>query len=340
MFLLIIPVVYSINVNYIFNQDNIFFDVYKCNSNCDILTLVNQNSIINNISYNYQNPGLYAYASYKECYYPTIRSVDVQEIMNELTKNLYLNKKDNCKAEITSLNTINNIKIDIKSPFSKNDFNPSKITEIGRREYFTAQVKTRLYRNNIIIEEKIISLNLDENKEVIFDKKIADKAETEVIDCKCNTNIKDSKTIQQTIQIISPQPIINKTQIINTQRTSTCEAGDGCKIGCINGDRDCTCTQENGYECKQGEDCKEKILRNWYGSICCSVNCTTAVLVNNNISKSFTTINNKKETKTEQKQTKVIRIDNERQDVKIGLVVVLIILGLSYIFLKITKRKD
>ncbi|MEK6955934.1 MAG: hypothetical protein AABW52_04715 [Nanoarchaeota archaeon] len=53
----------------------------------------------------------------------------------------------------------------------------------------------------------------------------------------------------------------------------SCDRGDGCKLGCVNGDSDCTCSAENGFLCTETQGCKGVALNNWGAKMCCSSPC-------------------------------------------------------------------
>ncbi len=56
----------------------------------------------------------------------------------------------------------------------------------------------------------------------------------------------------------------------------TCDADGLCNINCIGGDSDCSCANQNGYTCKENEECITKILKNWDEVLCCSKECVAS----------------------------------------------------------------
>lgn len=52
-----------------------------------------------------------------------------------------------------------------------------------------------------------------------------------------------------------------------------CLEGNECNPNCPEGDYDCSCQIQKGYECKKDETCKAILLKNWERSICCTEPC-------------------------------------------------------------------
>ncbi|MDD5649933.1 MAG: Ig-like domain-containing protein [Candidatus Nanoarchaeia archaeon] len=72
------------------------------------------------------------------------------------------------------------------------------------------------------------------------------------------------------------------TQNCTNIPTPTCMAGDGCMIGCIDGDPDCTCDQQQGYICGSSQNCTTPIIHSG-SSVCCSVPCLSILTSNNKV---------------------------------------------------------
>lgn len=58
-----------------------------------------------------------------------------------------------------------------------------------------------------------------------------------------------------------------------------CGVGDGCNLKCLDGDLDCSCESQRGNLCGEEYVCREKLLKNWENSICCSASCEKRVLI-------------------------------------------------------------
>ncbi len=58
-----------------------------------------------------------------------------------------------------------------------------------------------------------------------------------------------------------------------------CGVGDGCNLKCLDGDLDCSCESQRGNLCSEEYVCREKLLKNWENSICCSVQCEKRVFI-------------------------------------------------------------
>ena len=61
----------------------------------------------------------------------------------------------------------------------------------------------------------------------------------------------------------------------------SCERGDGCKLGCPNGDSDCICSAQSGYLCTETQGCNGIALNNWGAKMCCSSSCVDSNINSN-----------------------------------------------------------
>jgi len=61
---------------------------------------------------------------------------------------------------------------------------------------------------------------------------------------------------------------------------ASCERDSLCDVNCEYGDLDCTCETLNGYVCKDGQNCKGNLLRNFESKVCCSMKCGEGIKLN------------------------------------------------------------
>ncbi|GEM_PF-5950908 len=212
------------------------------------------------------------------------------------------------------------ISTQIYSPFIRADFSrPILLDNLpeGRAIFFNTLVSIRLYVNNILLEEKNESFFISESKQISFNWSqpapgdYTLKIVTLVPDCKCSSSQQYEKSIRVTISQTTNQAIINQVpEVQNTQSTpvfqpvvnqpvqntpiiqepqnkkiiitstATCQEDGGCKLGCEEGDNDCSCSGQSGFLCKEDDQCKEKWLKNWGNKLCCSNKCTESSLIN------------------------------------------------------------
>lgn len=59
-----------------------------------------------------------------------------------------------------------------------------------------------------------------------------------------------------------------------------CGVGDGCNLKCLDGDLDCSCSSQKGNICNNDQICRGRLLKNWEGVQCCSINCEERVFIN------------------------------------------------------------
>lgn len=106
----------------------------------------------------------------------------------------------------------------------------------------------------------------------------------------------------------------------------SCSSDGLCNTNCLGGDSDCSCANQNGYTCKENQECTAKILRNWDEVLCCSHECASSNLSEEtNGIKALGDINlNKNETYIP--SIKSIDIDGKGFQYSIAIIVIALIL--------------
>ena len=63
-------------------------------------------------------------------------------------------------------------------------------------------------------------------------------------------------------------------------QTGECIKDGICASGCLEGDSDCTCSEQKGFVCSANEECVDNLLKNWGDVVCCSNVCKSSSLLN------------------------------------------------------------
>ncbi len=357
--LLVIPFIHAVSVSYNFNQNPAYFDVYKCGTSCNDLTLLIQSEANNNLQYNYAENGLYMYAAYSQCSYPIVRNIEISELFDNTNVNIDLSKKQSCNVNIDSLTASGNLKTGnnilvksvINGPFD-NDFNPSSFLgnmKENRKEYLTSNINIKLYDNDALFGTKNIVLYSDEPLEVDFSYKTSTngnhnlRIEISSDDCKCANFQTQNKEINVNVQgnnLNSPASQSNRiTQNQDlpqeTGTTTLCEEGDGCNPKCEKGDKDCSCSIMSGHKCNEDESCKGTLLVNYDNSVCCSIPCIEGTNINSDtLVRYFTTEKVPKENK--QIKDLGVKVDLIKENLIEHTKSLLALIGLAFIFLLVS----
>ncbi len=218
--------------------------------------------------------GYYFYFFKEGCYYPGSTSLTRT---TPLTASIFMDYYREgasylCASEINSINNqgnkINNeieITTTIQSAFTKGTGAASFVPpDYKDTEHYQSEVNVSFYVNNQIRDSTVLNIPIDETEDVTFTfipttlgyHEIKITAET--TDCQCSSQETQTKTLDLTV-VVDP----------------SCSADSQCVIGCINGDQDCGCQQENAYLCNSGELCPGKILAHNQSqtATCCSQPC-------------------------------------------------------------------
>lgn len=311
LFLLLVPGVFAaVSLTYNFNENNVLFDTYRCQGNCNNLNIIDSHNISgNSLVYSYQNPGSYFYVAYKNCFFPLANEAPISQDIDGMGVDLELTKRQGCSASVNSAILLQgsygagrNITITtiVTSPFLREDFSrPGFLDGLpsGRYDFFNTIVNTKLYVNNNLISEKNETFFISQEKQINFSWTPASNGSytirvvSSVPDCKCI----DSQLYERTINISignqsssnqqASQPIYQSFQInvvndnnsaqenLPSASSAGCGSMDGCNTRCFEGDSDCTCDIQSGFICEENELCKGRLLKNWGNRICCSMKC-------------------------------------------------------------------
>lgn len=112
--------------------------------------------------------------------------------------------------------------------------------------------------------------------------------------------------------------------------SEACNEGDGCDIACLEGDKDCTCSIQNGYECTLNQNCPGTLLKNYENKICCSQECTETqfkedtkvVILSNEIPK----------------EQPVIITSKAKKQISIGFLILLLLIMFGFYLKKVLRK--
>ena len=116
-----------------------------------------------------------------------------------------------------------------------------------------------------------VSIYLDGSLQTAISSPAIASTDTEEVD----VPVLDNCAAPHDIKIVDPAGIQTTETVPAT--TATCAADDLCKAsGCVSGDVDCTCAQQDGAECAVGDTCDSPAIELVYSGTgtCCSDACT------------------------------------------------------------------
>lgn len=302
----------EVNYTYQINQDSFNIDVYNCGSDCIANTNPNFISTFtasgNTASINL-NPSSYLAVFYKDCFMPFAKQENVADSIENTTIVYGLAKKNGCNAVLDSptivgsklVNESVTISSNLKSVYSLADYGLydylGSVAQPSRAGFFKGRIIVDFYVNDELVNSGDFNLGANElqsfsfiftpNKKGTYNLRIVSRVD----DCKCTGSLIDSKEIAVTINEVYVQQVQQVTKRNATIKKGETSAGtkflpfsgscssDGlCNTNCIGGDSDCSCANQNGYTCKENQECTAKILRNWDEVLCCSHECVSSNL--------------------------------------------------------------